>query len=189
MSNIEVILVDNQDNILGTMDKMHAHITGALHRAFSIVIFRVKSCQLEILLQQRGRTKYHCANLWSNACCSHPLLQEDLITTAERRLQEELNFTTKLHKLTSFCYRQDLSNGLIEHELDHILVGTYEQPIKLLNYVEAQAVKWVNLKFLQNWLNSNPQEFTPWFNLVLTIILKQENKLRINELLKITALW
>ena len=34
-----VILVDVQDNELGTMEKMKAHEEGLLHRAFSVFIF------------------------------------------------------------------------------------------------------------------------------------------------------
>ena len=34
-----VILVDEQDNEIGTMEKMEAHLKGALHGAFSIFIF------------------------------------------------------------------------------------------------------------------------------------------------------
>jgi len=34
-----VILVDEQDNVLGTMPKMEAHLQNKLHRAFSVFIF------------------------------------------------------------------------------------------------------------------------------------------------------
>jgi len=35
----EVILVDTDDNIIGSMEKLKAHEQGLLHRAFSILIF------------------------------------------------------------------------------------------------------------------------------------------------------
>ena len=35
----KVILVDENDNPVGTMEKMEAHIEGVLHRAFSVFIF------------------------------------------------------------------------------------------------------------------------------------------------------
>ncbi len=37
-----VILVDENDHEIGTMEKMEAHQKGLLHRAFSIVIFNSK---------------------------------------------------------------------------------------------------------------------------------------------------
>ncbi len=66
---MEVILVDNEDNPKGTMEKMRAHKEGKLHRAFSIFIFNPNG---ELLLQKRAKTKYHSPGLWTNTCCSHP---------------------------------------------------------------------------------------------------------------------
>jgi isopentenyl-diphosphate delta-isomerase len=56
----EVILVDQDDNAIGTMEKMEAHRKGLLHRAFSVVIFNSKG---EILLQKRAKSKYHTLSL------------------------------------------------------------------------------------------------------------------------------
>ena len=64
-----VILVDVNDNQVGTMEKMEAHHSGALHRAFSILLFNSKG---EMLIQKRAGSKYHSGGLWTNACCSHP---------------------------------------------------------------------------------------------------------------------
>ncbi len=56
----EVILVNELDEQVGTMEKMEAHVKGELHRAFSIFLFNNKN---EMLLQQRAFTKYHSAGL------------------------------------------------------------------------------------------------------------------------------
>ena len=65
----EVILVDKNDNSIGSMEKLKAHEKGVLHRAFSIFIFNSIG---EVLLQKRASEKYHSGGLWSNTCCSHP---------------------------------------------------------------------------------------------------------------------
>ena len=39
MTKEYVILVDEQDNDIGVMEKMKAHQDGLLHRAFSVFIF------------------------------------------------------------------------------------------------------------------------------------------------------
>jgi isopentenyl-diphosphate Delta-isomerase len=39
---MDVILVDEQDNPIGTMGKMEVHEKAILHRAFSIFIFNEK---------------------------------------------------------------------------------------------------------------------------------------------------
>src|SRR5689334_14921661 len=122
-----VILVDASDNELGTMDKMEAHRKGVLHRAFSILLFNSKG---EILLQKRSSLKYHSAGLWTNTCCSHPKPNEPMTTAAQRRLSEEMGINASLEFLYKFQYQVQLDNGLIEHELDHVYIGLFnDEPI------------------------------------------------------------
>ena len=83
MTMNEVILVDNNDVAIGSMDKMEAHEKALLHRAFSVFIFNSRG---EMLLQQRADKKYHSGGLWTNACCSHPSPGEDTDKAAARRL-------------------------------------------------------------------------------------------------------
>jgi isopentenyl-diphosphate delta-isomerase len=87
MISQEVILVDENDREIGTMDKMEAHQQGKLHRAFSVFIFNPNK---ELLIQRRAEGKYHSAGLWTNTCCSHPSPGETVIEAANRRLQEEM---------------------------------------------------------------------------------------------------
>src|SRR5688572_13603375 len=98
----EVILVNENDEQVGVMEKMEAHEKALLHRAFSVFIFNDKG---EMLLQQRALSKYHSAGLWTNACCSHPRPGEETITAARRRLYEELGFDTELNKVFHFVYK------------------------------------------------------------------------------------
>jgi isopentenyl-diphosphate Delta-isomerase len=65
----EVVLVDTHDRQTGTAGKMAAHRQGALHRAFSVIIWNRAG---EVLLQRRALGKYHSGGLWTNACCGHP---------------------------------------------------------------------------------------------------------------------
>ena len=78
-----VILVDQQDNEIGSMEKMEAHQKGVLHRAFSVFIFNSKG---ELLLQQRADSKYHSPLKWTNTCCSHQRKGESTMDAAKRRL-------------------------------------------------------------------------------------------------------
>src|SRR4051812_23899943 len=104
----EVILVNEQDEATGLMEKMQAHREGALHRAFSIFIFNKKN---QMLLQQRAANKYHSGGLWTNACCSHPKPGETIEAAAIRRLKEELGFETSLDKVFDFTYKSSFENG------------------------------------------------------------------------------
>ena len=120
MKEQEVVLVNENDEVVGAMPKMEAHQKGLLHRAFSVFIFDSKG---RMLLQQRAAEKYHGAHLWTNACCSHPYPGERTEDAAKRRLKEELGFGVKLHEIFSFTYYAKVENDLIEHEFDHVFLS------------------------------------------------------------------
>lgn len=157
----DVILVDENDLPVGVMEKMQAHYSGSLHRAFSVFIFNSRG---EMLLQQRADSKYHSGGLWTNACCSHPTPGEDVAHAATRRLQEELGFSTPLNKLFSFSYYVAFSNGLIENEYDHVFTGTYEGTI----YPTSAEVKdycFMSMTRIKESIESYPAKYTEWFKI------------------------
>jgi isopentenyl-diphosphate delta-isomerase len=143
------------------MEKMEAHLAGALHRAFSIFIFNTKG---EMLLQQRAATKYHNGGLWTNACCSHPAPGEATLDAANRRLYEEMGFTTQLEKAFDFIYKASFDNGLTEHEYDHVFIGTYDGEIKV-NSAEVKDYCFKTIDELESSLQTHPQKFTAWFKI------------------------
>lgn len=161
MDKQEVILVNEQDEPIGVMDKIQVHQNGLLHRAFSIFIFNSNG---EMLLQQRSLNKYHGALLWTNACCSHPSPTEKTEEAAQRRLKEELGFETTLERIFVFTYHAQVENDLIEHEFDHVFAGEYDGPIKTNdNEVADYCFKRVN--DIQLLLEAEPQQFTSWFKI------------------------
>jgi len=164
MSQEYVILVDENDNELGSMEKMEAHEKAMLHRAFSVLIFNAKG---ELLLQQRAHSKYHSADLWTNACCSHPRAGENTEEAAHRRLMEELGFDCDLKLVQSFIYKAPFDNGLTEHELDHIFKGNFDGDV-IPNPEEVSAVRWVEPNQLLKEIERSPEQFTVWFKMILS---------------------
>ncbi|HSX20526.1 MAG TPA: isopentenyl-diphosphate Delta-isomerase [Gammaproteobacteria bacterium] len=157
-----LVLVDEHDQQVGVGEKMQVHQAGLLHRAFSVFVIRKMDNEFEILLQQRKFDKYHCGALWTNTCCSHPRINEDVVDGAERRLQEEMGIGIKLQLLDSFTYRAEFSNGLIEHEYDHVLVGHYSGEDININPDEVQSFTWISIPTLLASLQVQPQLYTPW---------------------------
>lgn len=157
----EVVLVDEHDREIGLMEKIEAHEKALLHRAFSVFIFNENG---EMLLQQRAFTKYHSGGLWTNACCSHPRQNEEVMQAAQRRLQEEMGFTTELKKAFSFTYKAAFDNGLTEHEFDHVFIGTYNGVINF-NKDEVHRYKYVSIAQIENMLALNPPDYTVWFKI------------------------
>lgn len=164
----EVVLVNEQDEPLGAMEKMEAHKKALLHRAFSVFIFNAKG---EMLLQQRALQKYHSAGLWTNACCSHPRPDEDIRDAAMRRLDEELGFTTALEKIFTFTYRSEFGNGLTEHEFDHVFIGRYDQVI-YPNTEEVSDHCFKTLDEIRADMQSDPGKYTSWFHLAFPMVCK-----------------
>lgn len=159
-----VILVDEQDNPIGTAEKMEAHQNGGkLHRAFSVLVFNNKG---ETMLQRRAASKYHCPGLWTNTCCSHPRPEETTLAAASRRLQEEMGFVCPLEEKFTFLYRAEFSNGLTEHEFDHVFVGHYNAD-PAINPVEADDWRWVSMDDLEKEIAKNPDAFTAWFKIII----------------------
>src|ERR1043165_1195044 len=157
----EVVLVNPQDEVIGVMEKMEAHEKGLLHRAFSVFIFNSKG---QMLLQQRAAQKYHGAHLWTNACCSHPYLNEEVEAAAQRRLMEEMGFTIPLEKIFTFTYKATVENNLIEHELDHVFAGEYEDEINF-NKEEVCNYAYYEMEELKSLLQEKPEQFTSWFKI------------------------
>jgi isopentenyl-diphosphate delta-isomerase len=154
-----VILVDEHDEEIGLMEKIEAHEKGLLHRAFSIFIFNQKG---EMLLQQRGLRKYHSGGLWTNACCSHPKPNEKTIDAAHRRLKEEMGFDTELTKAFDFKYKANFSNGLTEHEFDHVFVGYYDGKIEY-NFDEVETYAYRSMDRIEASFAEYTDFYTEWF--------------------------
>jgi len=158
----QVVLVDEKDNPIGLMPKMEAHERAVLHRAFSVFILNGKG---ELMLQQRANHKYHSPGLWTNTCCSHQRDGESNIVAGQRRLHEEMGFTTELTELTSFIYKASFDNGLTEHEFDHIMLGRYEDN-PVINPDEVAAWKWMPLAEVKKDVEANPKNYTVWFVII-----------------------
>lgn len=163
MNRNQLVLVDQEDNALGVIDKMKAHEEGRLHRAFSILLYNSKG---EMLIHKRAEGKYHCGGLWTNACCSHPMPEELPIAAAHRRLQEEMGMKADLNFCFSFIYKAPFDNGLTEHEYDHVFKGVTDA-IPEPNPEEVADWKYISVEALKMDVKAFPENYTVWFRLIL----------------------
>lgn len=158
-----VVLINENDEVKGLMEKMQVHRTGLLHRAFSVFLF---NNQGEMLLQKRASNKYHSPNQWTNAVCSHPRDGETYKDAAIRRLKEELGIDVELNHKFFFIYKANVGDGLWEHELDHVFVGNYEGEFSL-NPDEVSEVRYIAQDQLDKEMAAHPENFTEWFKIIL----------------------
>lgn len=158
-----IITVDEQDRETGYIEKLEAHKQGVLHRAFSILVFNKEG---EILLQKRNKDKYHSPGLWTNTCCSHQRVGEQLSEAITRRLMEEMGFVCELKELFHFIYKTQFDDGLTEYELDHVFIGEYNGVIAI-NEEEVEEYKWVTYPQLQEDMKEYPENYTYWFKILM----------------------
>lgn len=164
-----VILVDENDNPIGTMPKMEAHEKAMLHRAFSVFILNAND---EVLLQQRANDKYHSAGLWTNTCCSHPHPGEDTLGAARRRLKEEMGMEADLQFVFKFMYKAPFENLLTEHEIDHVFIGKTDQ-LPVINPEEVASYKYMKPEDIKLDMEQNPQSYTVWFRIIFNEFYKE----------------
>ncbi len=156
-----LILVDNNDQQVGKLEKLLVHQQGVLHRAFSVFIFNTKG---ELLLQQRADGKYHSPGLWSNTCCSHPKPGEELKDAVKRRLKEEMGLHSSTEFIFNFIYKASFENGLTEHEFDHVFFGI-DDAIPVPDTTEVKDWRYIHLKDLKEDLEKNPLQYTVWLKI------------------------
>jgi len=168
----QVVLVNDADAELGTMEKLEAHRRPALHRAFSIFLM---DSQQRMLLQQRAASKYHSALLWTNTCCSHPRPGEAVDEAANRRLFEEMGISTRLYKAFDFVYKAELDNGLYEHEFDHVFLGNYDGEVQA-NPDEVASYCYKTMEEIAGDLLQAPARYTAWFRIAFPLVQRHLEK-------------
>jgi isopentenyl-diphosphate delta-isomerase len=163
-NSTRVVLVNEYDEPIGEMEKMEAHSAPHLHRAFSVFLFDEKN---RLLLQQRALHKYHSGGLWTNTCCSHPYPNEEVAMAATRRLKEEMGIEATLEKAFHFTYQASFSNGLFEHEFDHVFVGKIAQGTIEPNPDEVADYCFKTIDEIKQDMDMKSHKYTAWFKIAL----------------------
>lgn len=167
-----VVLVSENDQVLGSMDKIEAHRgTGALHRAISVFLFRENAAgERELLIQQRSEKKIVGALQWANTVCGNVWPGESYEECAARRLQFELGLSatqvaaTELQDVFTFRYQVACNAEFGENEMDHIFVGSL-QGEPTANRDEVAATEWHNWEKLRK--GESTKDLAPWFVMML----------------------
>ena len=161
-----MVLVDENDQEIGQLEKIETHKRGLLHRAVSVFLVDIYG---NWLLQQRAATKYHSPNLWTNAVCTHPRPGESPIEAAKRRLKEEIGAECELYELFTFIYKEQVGQDMIENEFDHIFLGINTSELKL-NPNEVSNTMYIPFPALEADVAINPHKYTVWFKKLFSVV-------------------
>jgi len=164
-----VILVDKNDNPIGKEEKVKCHLpNGKLHRAFTVLLFNEEE---KLLLTKRSQSKMLWPNDWDGTVASHPRESETYVSSAERRLPEEIGVICSLDYLFKFEYHVPYKDIGSENEICGTLIGILRDS-STINLVkdETDETKWVTVNELIADLQEKPQIFCPWMLIALYLI-------------------
>jgi len=156
----QVILVDEQNNPIGTADKETVHTTDTpLHRAFSLFLFNDKK---QLLVTKRASSKKTFAGIWTNSVCGHVSPNEKTLDAVKRRVHQELQIHgVDIYEVAPYRYRFADKNGIVENEICPIFIGhTNENPT--LEKSEVEEYKWVDWNDFLETIKKNPGYYSPW---------------------------
>src|SRR5437879_2883565 len=182
-----LIVVDSNDNQIGTEEKVKCHMpNGKLHRAFTIVLFNNKR---KLLLTQSSMDRMLWPGDWDGTVASHTRQSETYVSSAERRLPEELGISCKLDYLFKFEYHVKYKNIGSENEVCGTLIGIVKNSRKIkLVKKEINDMKWVTLDELLDDIKKSPQIYCPWM-IVALYFLSESKKDILPQHSSILNLW
>ena len=161
-----VILLDQNDNPIGKEEKVKCHLpNGKLHRAFSALIFNDEG---KLLLTKRSESKMLWPNDWDGTVASHPRESETYVSSAERRMPEEIGIGCKVSYVNKFEYHVPYKDIGSENEICGTLIGTIDSfDNSRLIKDEISDIKWINPDELKNELEQNRDAYCPWMAIAL----------------------
>jgi len=170
-----VILVDGNDNPIGKEEKVKCHLPdGKLHRAFTALIFNKEG---KLLLTKRSDSKMLWPGYWDGTVASHPREGETYVSSAERRMPEEIGISCQMNYVNKFEYHVPYKNVGSENEVCGTLLGVvdgFEESSLIKD--EISAIKWISPDELKEELENNVDIYCPWMVIALYYLEKCESE-------------
>jgi len=176
MSEELVILVDENDNPIGSEEKVKCHLpNGKLHRAFTALLFDEDG---RLVLTKRAKEKMLWPSDWDGTFASHPRESETYVSSGERRMPEELGIKGTLDYLHKFEYHVPYKDVGSENEICGTLIGIIDDSNQL-NLVkdEISEAKGITADELIEELKKKPEIYCPWMIIALYLLPKSEESM------------
>ena len=169
MSEEFVILVDQNDNPIGLEEKVKCHLpNGKLHRAFTALLF---DKQGRLVLTKRSSSKMLWPGDWDGTVASHPREKETYVSSAERRMPEEIGMTCKFDYLFKFEYHVPYKNVGSENEICGTLIAEIEDESNFKLGI-APSLRHIGISSdeLLDELKNNSKNYCPWMIIALYLL-------------------
>ena len=176
MAEEYVVLVDEKDNKIGLEEKIKCHLpNGKLHRAFTALLFDANG---KLVVTKRSSSKMLWPGDWDGTFASHPRETETYVTSAERRMPEELGIPCKMDYLMKFEYHIPYKDIGSENEICGTLIGLVDNlsNLKIIEN-EISEIKYISANELKQDLKENPEIYCPWMLIALFLLPSSEKSM------------
>jgi isopentenyl-diphosphate delta-isomerase len=170
-----LILVDENDNPIGFEEKVKCHLpNGKLHRAFTVLLFDKNG---RLLLTRRSPSKMLWPGDWDGTVASHPRSNETYVSSAERRLPEELGAGCRLDYLFKFEYHVPYKDVGSENEICGTLIGVVDDSFEIKLVKDEISETRLADTDLFSEMEKDPQRYCPWMIAALYLLPESDPKM------------
>ena len=115
---------------------------------------------------------------WDGTFASHPRESETYVSSAQRRMPEEVGISCNLDYLFKFEYHIPYKDVGSENEICGTVLGIVDKSSKF-NVVEDEIseIKWISANELRDELKKNPGSYCPWMIIALYLLLSSEKSM------------
>ncbi len=169
----EVVVVNEKDEVVGTMPRAEAHANGTPHR---IAVVYLENDKDEVLVQVR------MSGTFDHSSAGHVDPGETYLQTALREVKEELGIEN-IDLLSAGkgisdekARKERNDNGVPEHRVHVFEVFVCRADPKNLAADEVKSVYWAQPKDILEDMKKNPEKYTGGFTSSLQVYLAWKNK-------------
>ena len=153
-------LINEQDELIGKVERDKAHAEGLWHRRATVFVFNSKN---ELLIQKRS-SNMSWPNTWCGSASGHVLFNESYEEAAKRELKEEIGIDAEIKYIGKITEQSKAPAGEIENEHHHLFTCNSDGPFDI-QQEELSEVKFESIKDIQKRIQKDPDEFTPGFRM------------------------
>ena len=161
-------IVDDRDQVIGSMDRDAVHVNNLRHRAVHIWLFNRRG---ELFLQKRSPWKQNHPGLWCSSTAGHVDFGESYETAAHRELGEEIGVDSRLVRFWKIEATDETGQEFLE-----IFVGASEGPFRFAPG-EVETGAYFPVDQIKRWLELSPEDFTPVFRMIARKFLNETKSL------------
>lgn len=152
-------VVDTEDRVIARAPRAEVHAQGLRHRAVHVL---VRDSKGNVFLQRRAESKDMHPGLWDSSVSGHLDAGERYDDAAVREMGEELGINPEPGPVRVLHLGAGIATG---NEFIRVYSCAHAGPITV-NAAEISDGRWLPPNEIDQWIQMQPDEFSPVFRLV-----------------------